>query len=73
MRREQPEWLHWVGGNHSEPRAILHLGVPAARVFIRERILHVLRATNAVWLKWDFNTDLRRVADGPRRRSARGP
>lgn len=61
VRREHPEWLHWVGGEEPEAgqRAILHLGVPAARAFISERILSILCATNAVWLKWDFNTDLR--------------
>ncbi|MFN8495828.1 MAG: alpha-galactosidase [Caldilineaceae bacterium] len=61
VRREHSEWLHWVGGEEpaADQRAILHLGVPEARAFIRERILRILRATNAVWLKWDFNTDLR--------------
>lgn len=61
VRREHPEWLHAIGGRPTPPdqRAILNLGVPEARAFIRERILRVLRATRAEWMKWDFNTDLR--------------
>ena len=60
VRREHPEWLHAVGGRPTpvHQRAILNLGVPEARVFIRERILRVLRATGARWMKWDFNTNL---------------
>lgn len=60
VRRNHPEWLHAVGGivPRDEDRAILHLGVPEARKFIRERILAVLTRTNAIWMKWDFNTDL---------------
>jgi alpha-galactosidase len=60
VRREHPVWLHAVGGvvTPSEQRAILHLGVPEARAYIRDRILDILRRTNAVWMKWDFNTDL---------------
>lgn len=60
IRREHPEWLHVIGGRPtpSHERAMLHLGVPAARAFVRERILRVLRATQARWMKWDFNTSL---------------
>jgi alpha-galactosidase len=60
VRRNHPEWLQALGGIVPKPeeRALLHLGVPAARVFIRDRILDVLKRTNAVWMKWDFNTDL---------------
>jgi alpha-galactosidase len=60
VSREHPEWLHAVGGRLPQPdeRALLHLGVPEARAFIRDRILAILRRTNAVWMKWDFNTDL---------------
>ncbi|MCS7060171.1 MAG: alpha-galactosidase [Anaerolineae bacterium] len=61
LRRHHPEWMHAIGGipTPGQQRAILHLGVPEARAFIRERILDVLRAGNAEWMKWDFNTDLR--------------
>ncbi|MCC6169365.1 MAG: alpha-galactosidase [Caldilineaceae bacterium] len=58
--RAHPEWLHHVGGVAPAPdqRAILNLGVPDARAFARDRILSVLQATGAKWMKWDFNTDL---------------
>lgn len=60
IRRDHPEWLHVIGGRPTpkHERAMLHLGVPEARAFVRERILRVLRATNARWMKWDFNTSL---------------
>jgi alpha-galactosidase len=60
IRREHPEWLHAVGGREAAPdqRAILHLGVPEARAWILERMLAVLRAAKAAWMKWDFNVDL---------------
>jgi alpha-galactosidase len=60
LRREHPEWLHVIGGRPtpSHERAMLHLGVPEARAFVRDRILRVLRATDASWMKWDFNTNL---------------
>jgi len=61
VRREHPDWLHFVDGRPpaADKRAILNLGIPAAREFARDRIFAVLRATSAVWMKWDFNTDLR--------------
>lgn len=67
VRREHPEWLHAIGGAPTPPdqRAILNPGVPEARAFIRERILRVLRATRAEWMKWDFNTDLRQGGWAP--------
>jgi alpha-galactosidase len=60
LRRSHPEWLHAIGGRIAPPegRAILNLGVPQARAWIRDRILSILRSTQARWLKWDFNTDL---------------
>jgi alpha-galactosidase len=60
VRREHPEWLHHVGGQISpvDKRSILHLGVPEARTFARERILKILKATGATWMKWDFNTSI---------------
>jgi alpha-galactosidase len=68
IRRTQPEWLHTIDGQPTLPdqRGILHLGVPEARAFVRERILSVLRATGAVWMKWDFNTNLRQGGWNPR-------
>ena len=67
VRRTHPEWLHHIDGRStpSDQRAILHLGVPEARAFVRERILGVLRATGAVWMKWDFNTNLRQGGWAP--------
>jgi alpha-galactosidase len=67
VRREHPEWLHHIDGEPPRPdqRAILHLGVPAARAFVRERILTILRQTNATWMKWDFNTELRQGGWAP--------
>jgi alpha-galactosidase len=61
VRREHPDWLHFVDGRAPAPekRAILNLGIEAAREFARDRIFAILKATNAVWMKWDFNTDLR--------------
>jgi alpha-galactosidase len=60
IRETHPEWLHAIGGRVTAPeeRAILNLGVPAAREWIRERILSVLQSTGATWLKWDHNTNL---------------
>ncbi|MCK1571893.1 alpha-galactosidase [Bradyrhizobium sp. 174] len=57
--RTHPEWLHQVEGRPSTARAILNLGIDAAREFVRERMFAILRVTQASWLKWDFNTDLR--------------
>ena len=67
VQRTHPEWLH-VLPDAPAPRpgrAILHLGVPEARAFARDRILSVLRATGATWMKWDFNTDLLQGGWGP--------
>jgi alpha-galactosidase len=60
VRGRHPELLHHVGGRPPlrERRAILNLGVPAARELARERVLAVLCATGSTWMKWDFNTDL---------------
>ncbi|MBX3012883.1 MAG: alpha-galactosidase [Caldilineaceae bacterium] len=67
VRRDHPEWLHHLGGVApvADQRGILHLGVPAARTFMRDRILAHLQATGATWLKWDFNTDLRQGGWAP--------
>lgn len=67
VRREHPEWLHHLDGEPTPPdqRAILHLGVPQARAFVRERILAILRRTRATWMKWDFNTELRQGGWAP--------
>lgn len=61
IRRTHPDWLHFIEGAPLPPsgeRGIVHLGVPEARTYIRERILDILRKTGAIWMKWDFNTDL---------------
>jgi alpha-galactosidase len=64
LREAHSEWMHWIHGLPPDPtkRAILNLGIPAAREWVRERILAVLRRTQATWMKWDFNADL--VAGG---------
>jgi alpha-galactosidase len=60
IRHTHPEWLHTIGGRATPPdqRAILQLGVPEARAYMRERIVSILQATGAVWMKWDFNSHL---------------
>ena len=60
IRHEHPEWIHNVGGltPPADQRAILNLGVPDARAWIRERMIALVRSTGARWLKWDFNIDL---------------
>jgi alpha-galactosidase len=60
LRQTHPEWMHWVQGRAPDPakRAILNLGIPEARAWVRDRMLAILRATDASWMKWDFNTDL---------------
>lgn len=50
---ELPNNPHWFGG-----REIRHLGVEQAREAVRDRMIEVVKQTNATWLKWDFNTDL---------------
>lgn len=64
LRQAHPEWMHWVHGRAPDPakRAILNLGIPEARAWVRDRMLDILRRTQATWMKWDFNTDL--VAGG---------
>ena len=60
VRRAHPEWLHHPGG-HAPPddeRAVLNLGVPAARAFVRERVSRILAAVSVGWMKWDFNSAL---------------
>ncbi len=61
IRRMHPEWLHHVDGLSPDParREILNLGIDAAREHVRDRMLDVLKRTRAIWLKWDFNTELR--------------
>jgi len=60
IRRNHPEWLHHL---HGQPpplneRAILNLGVPAARRHAFERITRILSRVGIDWMKWDFNADL---------------
>ena len=60
IRHEHPEWMHNIGGRvpPADQRAILNLGVPEARAWIRERMIALVLSTGARWLKWDFNIDL---------------
>jgi alpha-galactosidase len=60
LRRTHPEWMHWIHGRPPDPhkRAVLNLGIPAAREWVRDRMLEILGRTGASWLKWDFNADL---------------
>lgn len=75
VRREHPEWLHQIDGRapRDGKRAVLNLGVEAAREFVRDRIFAILRATGAVWMKWDFNTDLRQGGWAPGLDAGRDP
>jgi alpha-galactosidase len=59
VRRDHPEWLHHVDGRAPEPsaRAILNLGVPAARRHAFERVTRILSTVGVDWMKWDFNAD----------------
>ena len=60
VRRNHPEWLHHRAGQPppANERAILHLGVPAARRYAFERMTRILSRVGVVWMKWDFNADL---------------
>jgi alpha-galactosidase len=64
IRRDHPEWLHHLDGEPppANERAILNLGVPAARRHAFERITRILSRVGVDWMKWDFNADL--VAGG---------
>ena len=60
LRSTHPEWLHHIDGQPPEPdaRAILHLGIPEARMYAFERVTRMLREARVGWMKWDFNADL---------------
>jgi len=60
IRREHPEWLHHPDGQPppADKRAVLNLGVPAARRHAFDRIARILSAVGVDWMKWDFNADL---------------
>jgi alpha-galactosidase len=60
VRRDYPEWLHHLDEQPppANERAILNLGVPAARRYAFERITRILSRVGVDWMKWDFNADL---------------
>jgi alpha-galactosidase len=60
LRREHPEWMHHIDDRPpaEDGRAVLHLGVPGAWAHAFALLSELVRATAAVWLKWDFNADL---------------
>jgi alpha-galactosidase len=60
VRASHPEWLHHIDDEPpaDDKRALLHLGVPGAWQHAYDRVTQVLRQVGAVWMKWDFNTDL---------------
>jgi alpha-galactosidase len=60
VRAKNPEWLHHIDDEPpaGDKRALLHLGVPDAWQHAYDRVTQVLRQVGAVWMKWDFNTDL---------------
>lgn len=60
LRQEHPEWMHHLDGRPpaEDGRAVLHLGVPGAWAHAFALLAELVRATGAVWLKWDFNADL---------------
>jgi alpha-galactosidase len=59
IRRDHPDWLHHLDGRPPAPeeRAVLNLGVPAARRHAFERVTRILSAVGVDWMKWDFNAD----------------
>ncbi len=60
LRRTHPEWLHWIDGRPTPAgeRAVLNLGVPAARAHALARISRMVDIVGVDWVKWDFNADL---------------
>jgi alpha-galactosidase len=60
IRRDHPEWLHHLDGERprAHERAVLNLGVPAARQYAFERVTRILSRVGVDWMKWDFNADL---------------
>jgi alpha-galactosidase len=60
IRERHPEWLHHLEGQSppAKSRAILNLGVPAARRYAFERVTRILSRVGVDWMKWDFNADL---------------
>ena len=60
LRGEHPEWLHHLDGQppRADERAVLNLGVPAARQHAFERVTRILSRVGVDWMKWDFNADL---------------
>ena len=60
IREHHPEWLHHLDGKPpaADARAVLNLGVPAARRHVFDRVTRILSAVEVDWMKWDFNTDL---------------
>ncbi len=60
LRREHPEWLHHIDGRQpaGDARAVLNLGIPAARRHAFERVTRILSSVGVDWMKWDFNAEL---------------
>jgi alpha-galactosidase len=60
LRREHPDWLHHIDGKPPAPdaRAVLNLGIRAARRHVFERMTRILSTVGVDWMKWDFNFDL---------------
>jgi alpha-galactosidase len=60
LPRQHPDWLHHVGGAlpGTNGRAVLNLGVPAARDYVVERLSQIIAGVGIGWVKWDFNSDL---------------
>jgi alpha-galactosidase len=60
LRREHPEWLHHLDGKPpaKNARAVLNLGIPAARRHVFGRVARILSGVGVGWMKWDFNADL---------------
>jgi alpha-galactosidase len=60
LRREHPDWLHQPDGRPppDDQRAVLNLGVPAARQHVFERMTRIVSAAGVDWVKWDFNADM---------------
>lgn len=59
-RRNHPNWFHNVPDFPfpAEDLAVVNLGVPQAREWLRDRIIERLTETDARWMKWDFNANI---------------
>lgn len=60
LATQHPEWMHHVPAFPWGPDdlRVINFGVPAARATVLAAVVAHLRATNATWMKWDFNANI---------------